>query len=152
MWVVWMVIGLVMIMIEVFTVTFYFLWFGIAAFATAFVAYFLPDKIWVQLFVAAILVLALSLTTPKFTKKFGKKSPGYQEGKFDVVGKKGVVVSPISPNDYGVVKIAGHGEWSAVSDEPDVIAEGTEVIVKEINGLIVTVAPFKPDAPDSSDK
>ena len=29
---------------------------------------------------------------------------------------KGVVVSPISPNDYGVVKIAGHGEWSAVSD------------------------------------
>lgn len=148
LWIFWVVLGLIMLMIELFTGTLYFLWFGLAGIITAFIAYVLPDKIWLQLVVAAVLVLVLSLSTPKFAKKFGKKSPGYKENKYDLVGKNGVVVSTIRPNGSGVVKIVGHGEWTAVTKGTEIIEEGSEVKVEEMKGLVVTVAPVKTVQPD----
>lgn len=143
LWIFWLVLGLIMVMVELFTGTLYFLWFGLGAMATAVISSIFPDNIWLQLIVAAAIVLILCLATPKFAKKFAHKSPGYKEDKYDLAGKKGIVVAPIHPNASGVVKIVGHGEWTAVSEESETIAEGTDVVVKAVNGLTVTVVPVK---------
>lgn len=138
-WVLWLISAIVMIIIEMMTSTFYFLWLGIASGVAAFIAFLFPDLIWLQLVVASVIAIMLSLVTPKLTKSFHKRSPGYKDNKYDLVGKRAVVITPIHPNDYGVVRVVGHGEWTAITKKPYMITEGSEVIIEEVNGLILTV-------------
>lgn len=137
MWILWLVVAGIMILIEIFTVTFYFAWFAVAAVVTAGVAAIWPDAIWLQLLVAAIISLVLGILTPRLTKKFQDKSPGYMADKTDVVGKEGVVMVRIEPNRAGIVRIPGYGEWTAKSEV--LIGEQVPVVIERIDGLTVTV-------------
>lgn len=55
-----------------------------------------------------------------------------------IVGKRGTAATDIAP--HGFVRV--HGElWQADSDQP--IAEGAEVVVRDVDGLRLSVAPVE---------
>ena len=63
----------------------------------------------------------------------------HDEDKIHLVGKIGTVVTELAPR--GIVRLE-EGNWTAVSDNDDVIGEGEKVIVVGSENLILTVIPF----------
>lgn len=61
------------------------------------------------------------------------------EDTFHHLGRLGTVVTELSPR--GVVRMED-GNWTAVSDDEQVIAEGEKVIVIGVDDLVLTVIPF----------
>ncbi len=61
------------------------------------------------------------------------------EDTFHHLGRLGTVVIELSPR--GVVRMED-GNWTAVSDDEQVIAEGEKVIVIGVDDLVLTVIPF----------
>lgn len=59
-----------------------------------------------------------------------------------LVGRIGTVVTELAPR--GIVRMED-GNWTAVSDDDRVIAEGEKVIVVAMDGLALTVIPFAED-------
>ncbi len=66
-----------------------------------------------------------------------KESHG--EDTIHLVGKVGTVVTELAPR--GIVRME-EGNWTAVSDDDTVIAEGEKVIVVAMDDLVLTVIPF----------
>lgn len=63
----------------------------------------------------------------------------HEEDKIHLVGKIGTVVTELAPR--GIVRLE-EGNWTAISDNDEVIGEGEKVIVVGSENLIVTVIPF----------
>ena len=63
----------------------------------------------------------------------------YAEDKIQLVGKIGTVVTELAPR--GIIRLE-EGNWTAVSDNDDVISEGEKVIVVGSDNLVLTVIPF----------
>ena len=61
------------------------------------------------------------------------------EDSFHLMGRLGTVVTELSPR--GVVRMED-GNWTAVTDDEQVIAEGEKVIVIGVDDLVLTVIPF----------
>ncbi len=61
------------------------------------------------------------------------------EDTIKLMGRLGVVVTDLAPR--GVVRMED-GNWTAISDNDQVISEGERVIVVGVNDLILTVIPF----------
>lgn len=61
------------------------------------------------------------------------------EDTFHHMGRLGTVVTELAPR--GVVRMED-GNWTAVSDDEQVIAEGEKVIVVGVDDLVLTVIPF----------
>ncbi len=81
----------------------------------------------------------LALLRPTLLAKV-RSLPGYQSSTDKMVGSSGVAVSAIS-RAGGEVKVDGQS-WSARPYEPDqVIEQGTEIEVYEIDGAIAVVYP-----------
>jgi inner membrane protein len=57
-----------------------------------------------------------------------------------IIGKKGIVLEPIIPNGYGIVKV-GNEEWRARSEEP--IDKNEEITVLEVQGVTLSVIKNK---------
>jgi len=53
-----------------------------------------------------------------------------------IIGRQGTVISPITHNNYGIVKI-GNEQWRAKAAED--IEKDAEIIVKDVNGVTLTV-------------
>lgn len=143
MWIFWLVLAIGFVILEIFTVSFYSLWFAVGAAVASLISLAFPDLVWLQILLAAIISLTFIPFTPKLAEKVYKRSPGYRETKFDVVGKRAIVVTAIEPGKYGVVKIAGHGEWSASANAQHTLDAGTEVVVDEMRGTILVVSESK---------
>lgn len=142
MWAFWLVLAIALAIVEVFTVSFYALWFAVGAGIAAIVAAIFPDLVWLQILIVAVVSLALIPITPKLAEKVHKRSPGYKETKFDVVGKEAIVLKDIEFGKYGVVKIVGHGEWTATTHSSVVLKPETKVVVEEKQGYILVVSPL----------
>ena len=61
------------------------------------------------------------------------------EDTYHHMGRLGTVVTELSPR--GIVRMED-GNWTAVSDDDQVIAEGEKVIVVGVDDLVLTVIPF----------
>lgn len=126
LWVVWLVAAGVLLVVEMLTLTFYLLWFGIGAAAGALVALFYPDSLAAQLLVGSIVALVLTVFTKRLTKRY-RGGKGYRDAVEELVGKEGVVVEPAAPGKAGIVKV-GTETWSAIAEEPLGVAEIVEVV------------------------
>lgn len=140
-WIVWLVIALVCVAIEVFTVDFTFLMLaGGALIATG--AAVSTDNIWVQVIVFGVVsILLLVLVRPWAKNHFNVR--GSRVGSAQVlIGKNAVAVTDIDES-AGRVKIVGD-VWSARSAS-GFIPQGSNVTVVELEGVTAIVA-----LPDSS--
>ncbi len=136
----WIIFGVTLMVIEIFTPTFFIFWFGLGSLATAVVAYFYENTLFELLtfiIVSGILVLS--------TRKLAKKITGEEVRSINVdeiVGKEAIVIEKIdNRQSRGVVKVNGD-MWRAVSIDDDVSFEkGEYVIIEKVEGAHVVVKP-----------
>lgn len=136
--VVWGLAGIVLLMLEMFTNTFFALFCGIACLITALLThFFMPDNAmyqWIS-FIVFSLILVLALMKP-LKKKFGNDS--VKSTFEDHIGKKVKVIATIPANSNGKVWYKGT-EWNAKSVNQVEIVIGTEVEIVEMDGINIIV-------------
>ena len=134
----WMIFGLVLLVVEILTPTFFFLWFSIGAFLAGIVAMFTTNVGW-QIIVFAVSSALLVLLTRPIAKKLSKgDSPKkmYIDG---LVGSTGRVVVEIKPSmDRGLVRTEGE-DWRASSTDGGTIPVDTPVRVVRLEGTPIFV-------------
>jgi len=139
----WIFLGILLMVLEIFTPTFFVFWFGLGSLAAAIVAYFYENTIFELLtFIVVSGILVLS------TRKLAKKITGEEVRSINVdeiIGKEAIVIEQIDNKlGKGVVKVSGD-MWRAVSVDDVVIQSGEKVIIEKVEGAHVVVRPvFKP--------
>ncbi len=137
--VIWIVVGIVLVIAEVLTFTFYLLWLGIGALVAGLVAWIAPEQFYVQFGVGALVTLILTYYTRSFSRKVDQ-SPGFIDKVEDLIGSKGVVVETIEPEGLGVVRV-GTETWSAKADE--LIEQDDTIVVTARGTSILTVEKWR---------
>ena len=134
-WLVWVIIGIVLIIAEMTTFTFYLLWLGVGAFAAAVSSNF-TDNILAQILIGCVTALLLTFLTKTLTRNVRHSSAGFYDPYQNIVGKRGIVQESISPDKMGQVRV-GSDVWSAIAHEP--IDDGENVVITERSSTILTV-------------
>lgn len=129
------VIGVILIIIEMFSLTFVFLWIGIASILASVVNY-LTESNTFTFIVFIISALILWLSTKKFAKRIHQHKT-IENGVYALIGKEVVVASiEIDDDTVGTTKVYGD-EWTIRSTDPLVLNE--KVIVTKIEGATLYV-------------
>ena len=137
MWQIWLIIAGIFFVMEMMTVGFLVFWFGIGALLTSLVSVF-TDSIIIQTAVFVISSTLLLFLTKPLVKKLSHGSK-VQTNAYSIIGKTAIVTKQINDKKgTGQVKV-GSEIWSAKSSFE--IPEGTEVVIKEIDGVKVIVEP-----------
>ena len=137
-WMIWVGIGIICMIIEIFTPGFLFMSFGIGAILTG-LASLLINGIGFQILIFAVITFIVFLNLRKFSKKLISQTTE-ETNIFALKDKEGLVIKEIPDDGRGYVKIGGE-EWSAVSKDGKRITEGTKIRVSSFEGnkLIVNV-------------
>ena len=137
-WSIWLIIGIILIIAEMTTFTFYLLWLGIGAIAAALSAVIFPDLWLLHIIVLCVVAIILTYFTKSLTKRI-QGSKGYRDAIDDLVGQSGEVVEAIDFGSMGIVRM-GNETWSATADEP--IGVGEKIIVERRGTTVVHVKAF----------
>jgi membrane protein implicated in regulation of membrane protease activity len=136
--IIWMIFGFILLITEMFTTTFFVMWFGISALFTALVSWLWIDSFALELLIFAVVSFLLVL----FTRRLANKMSGEPSRKItqdEIIGKTGTVTETIlSDNSRGLVKMNGQ-VWRAVSEKGVEIERGKKVIVKSLHGVKIYV-------------
>lgn len=137
-WFVWLVIAGIFTIVEIATVGFFIIWFGVAAVLTAIFSLFMPEAYMVQVVVWAITSILLVLFTKKFTDKVKPETTATNV--YSIIGKRAVVTTAINnENGTGQVKVDGD-VWAARTENYDeTISVGEHVEILRIDGVKVIV-------------
>jgi membrane protein implicated in regulation of membrane protease activity len=139
MWAIWLIIGVLLIIAEMATLTFYLLWLGVGALFAALTAWFLPDATGVQVLIGIVVAMGLTIYTRPLTRSV-RESKGFTDVIYQLVGQEGIVIEAIPVEGLGVVRV-GNETWSAAADEPLVI--GTPIIVVQSRNTTLQVQKRK---------
>jgi len=128
----WIIIALVFGAIEIFTISFWFLWLAISALLVAIGA----ETGWLssiesQLLVFALITLAFIIFTRPLVVKFFK-TQDTASNTDALIGQRGIALSEIIPLHLGQVKVKGE-VWSAVAEQT--IEAGKHVEIIGIEGV-----------------
>jgi membrane protein implicated in regulation of membrane protease activity len=142
-WHIWLILGIIFIIIEIFDPAFFFLSLGIGAIATGLLALFpfVQRYIWLQILLFAIISFIAFL----FMRKLGKRvlaNPGADTNVYGLKGKIAHVTKAIPAEGKGYAKVGGE-EWVAVSEDDSIIEEGSKVTIKDIEGNKLIVAKIQ---------
>lgn len=138
---IWIGFAVVMAICEAATTQLVSIWFVVGAVAAAVTTVFTPN-IFVQLIVFLAFSAAALIITRPLAKKLRKKGKTISTNSDRLIGKTGVVISPIATaQDVGQVKIMGE-TWSAKSKYAP-IPENSNVKVLSIEGVKLVVVPEK---------
>ena len=134
----WLILGAVLAIAEVFTTTFALIMFAAGAFAAAGAAA-LGFPLWVQVLAfGAVSAASLWLVRPAITAKLNQSQEAAEMGLAEIEGGIGVVLQTVDLNS-GLIKIEGE-TWSARAlDASQVIEKGERVRVIEIKGATALV-------------
>ncbi|MCB5260023.1 MAG: NfeD family protein [Candidatus Cloacimonetes bacterium] len=133
-WHIWMILGIIFVIIEIFDPAFFFVSLGIGAIVTGLLALipFMQNNILMQILCFAIFSFIAFL----FMRKIGKKvlvHSGEETNVFALKGKVAHITIAIPIDGKGYVKV-GSEEWVAVSEDNIPIDVGEKVIVTGIDG------------------
>ena len=134
----WLVVGVVLAVAEVFTTTFVLIMFAAGALVAAGAAA-LGFPLWAQLLVfGAVSAASLWLLRPAIKGRLSRAEEAAEMGLAEIEGGIGVVLRTVDV-DHGLIKIEGE-TWSARAlDAGQVIEPGERVRVIEIKGAIALV-------------
>lgn len=135
-WQIWGIIGIIFLVIEIFTPVLFFLNLAISALITAGVVFFLPIGVTVQLVLFSILAFVLILFLRPLLLKT-KKTPAQSGIEAKYIGQTAKVVKKITA-DGGRISIYGE-EWNAKSNNDEEFVENEIVKIVANNGLIMIV-------------
>ena len=137
---IWLIVFLVLLFIEIVTVNLVSIWFAIGALVSFIISIFI-DNITIELTAfVAVSVLTLLLTKGLVNKI---KNKNIEKTNLDrVIGKIGIVTTPITKLEPGEVKVDGK-KWSAISNKK--INVGSKVEILSIDGVKLLVKETKID-------
>ena len=140
MWVLWLIASGVFFLGEIFTVSFLLFWPGVGAFLAFLTSLILPENLVAQVLVFVVSTVLMIVFTKPLVKKFFKSKDDTSMNNSAVLGKKGIVVKPITDESpVGQVKVNGE-LWSAIKTEKDKPIKACEsVIIKKIDGVKLLV-------------
>lgn len=137
----WFILGFMLLIIEVMTVTFVLLWIGIGALFTGLVNLFVPN-IAILLSVFVVSSTLLWIFTRPLTRRLRHRSPRVESGVYALVGKTTIAETTFDEQESGSVRLMGD-VWRAKSIAGR-IAAGTPVKVVRIEGVTLYVEPYHP--------
>ena len=143
LWILWVILGAILIVAEVFTTGFVLLWFGIGALAAALAGVVGIDSLALQFLIFAGVSLGLTgASRTIFVNYFSKEKTGdsLRSGVDALPGKIGTVVSSSKGSmNEGAVKVFG-STWTAypaAGEEP--LEAGERVQVESVQGASIYV-------------
>jgi len=143
LWILWVILGAILIVAEVFTTGFVLLWFGIGALAAALAGLVGIDSLALQFLIFAGVSLGLTgASRTIFVNYFSREKQGdsLRSGVDALPGKVGTVVSSSKGSmNEGAVKVFG-STWTAypaAGEEP--LEAGERVQVESVQGASIYV-------------
>lgn len=142
-WILWTILGAILIVAEIFTTGFVLLWFGIGALVAAFASFIGIDSLMVQFMIFAVVSIALTAASRTiFINYFSREKTGdsLRTGVDAMPGQIGTVVSSSKgAMQEGAVKVFG-STWTAYPcpGEPPLEA-GERVSVERVQGASIYV-------------
>lgn len=135
-WLIWLIIGIVLIMVEIYTPGFFILWFGVSAIITGILVLFGVSNIILQLCFFVFICFLLVTLTRKFANVIGKEKG--KVGPERLLGKTAYIIQELNPKEgIYLVKICGE-EWIGKIEKYKVnIGESLKVIGVEGNIVIL---------------
>lgn len=143
-WQIWIVIGIICIIIEIFDPAFFFLSLGSAAIVTGLLSFAVRSTA-LQIIIFAVLSLAAFLSMRRLGRKVLKVAD-QETNVYALKGKTGKVVKAIPEHGKGYVKIGGE-EWSAIEENSQAVELGAKVIITGLDGNKVIVKRQTPENP-----
>lgn len=132
---IWMAAAVIFLIIELLSPSLFFVSFAVAAGISGVYAQFYPQEYYWQIGIFVIGILITLPLTRRFAKRITKPAPS--ESNVDaLIGKIGLVVSPIDPDTGGKIRYEGE-TWQAQADEP--IEQNAKVRIVEVIGARVRV-------------
>ena len=143
LWIFWTILGVILVIAEVFTTGFVLLWFGIGALAAALAAFVGINSIAVQFLIFAIVSIALTAASRTiFVNYFSREKAGgdLKSGVEALPGQIGTVVSSSRGALHeGAVKVYG-STWTAFpADGEEPLEAGDRVVVERVQGASIYV-------------
>jgi membrane protein implicated in regulation of membrane protease activity len=139
-WMIWVGIGLICLIIEIFTPGFLFMSFGVGAIITGLFS-ILNIGLSVQITIFIVVTFLIFLFMRKISKKILSKTTE-ETNIFALRNRTGIVVKEIIPDSRGYIKVGGE-EWSAVSEKNEKIETGCKVLISSIEGNKLIVNKVK---------
>jgi membrane protein implicated in regulation of membrane protease activity len=138
-WHYWVIAGIVLLILEIFTPAFLLASFGIAALCAALAAYLgAATEIQILVFAIASLVFFFGVR-PLYFKLFKRFDSPRRTGVEALIGQSGLVIETIDgAAGTGRVKIGGE-DWRAIHENESTVSAGTQVIVTRVEGASVYV-------------
>ena len=143
-WIFWLVLGIGLIVAEVFTFGFVLFWFGIGAIAAA-LAGLLGFGFVGQFAVFAVVSIALTVMSRTIFSKYmwDAKGSDVKMGVDSLPGQIGTVTnSSKGALNEGAVRVYG-SEWTAFPVDGETITEGEKVEVVSVKGSSIYVRPVR---------
>ena len=138
-WLIWLIVGVVLLGIEAVTLAFVAVYFGVAALVAALFAG-IGAPLWLQIVVfCAVSVLGLAMTRRIATRVM--KGPVVKTNVHTLAGRRGVVTKSITGDDgRGQVRL-GSDYWTArpYFDDGNGIPAGAKVEVMKVDGVTAVV-------------
>lgn len=142
----WLVLGVVLIISEMFLTTFATLWFGVAAVIVALLAWLLPISEFIQIVLWIMLSIIMVVAWFKFIKPLSIDRTKAGLGGGVIIGELGMIVIRPTPDRVGTVRfsvpIVGATEWMCRTRGEEVEV-GQRVVVVDVVGNELVVAPSK---------
>ena len=153
-WILWLVLGVGLIIAEIFTLGFVLLWFGIGAIAAAFVG-MMGGGFLLQFLIFAIVSLSLTAMSRTIFAKYLPHGEGntMKSGVDSLPGKIGTVTAASKGAlNEGAVKVFG-STWTAYPLDGEVgLVEGEKVEVVEVKGSSIYVRRVTNELPEWRNK
>jgi membrane protein implicated in regulation of membrane protease activity len=139
-WVIWIILGVALLILEATTTAFVAVYFGVAAIVAAIVG-LAGGPLALQILAFAITAFGAMYLTRPALRRAANKGPGLRTGVDAMRGRKGIVTKAIAELESGQVRIDGD-IWSARSFfDGEQVPVGTKVEVVEIKGVTALVLP-----------
>jgi membrane protein implicated in regulation of membrane protease activity len=138
-WLVWLIVGVVLLGVEAVSLAFVAVYFGIAALVAALVAG-LGGPLWLQVAVFCVVSLLGLVLTRRIAKQL-MRGPAVKTNIHRLVGRRGIVTKEI-PADVGQGQIqVGTEYWTArpFFEDGHGIPEGAKVEVVKVDGVTAVV-------------
>jgi membrane-bound ClpP family serine protease len=136
-WMWWVLLAAACVIIEIFTVGFFVLWFGVGAAAAAVVAWMELSGTWQGVTFVVVSGVCVALSRP-FAKRIMKEE-GIKVGPDRLLEKEGIVLENIDMDaGSGKVRVENE-EWRAISEEGEIIEAGAKIQVLRIEGTHLIV-------------
>jgi membrane protein implicated in regulation of membrane protease activity len=142
-WLIWLIIGVIFIVSEVFTVGFVMMPLGLAALASSLIAKLLPDSgLGAQLAAFIVAGIILIFFGQKLANKISK-DPDIKVGAERLIGLNGIVLERIdSAKNTGMVRVTQE-EWRAKNEDETTLEKGEKITVVQVDGTHLNVKKQK---------